>query len=160
MKIEHQTIGKSGSYQCLVIKAKKAEKYLEKAKEKEERDRREKEKDVEKKFKEKERKVQSISKNRMDEKRQRERSIYENDQKHYMQQRNMSLTRKKDDDDEVLKKLIEFDVKMNSHKLNKIKKIKDMTQFAERHSKAVSQKLEVIKSKRSEEEFDYTYLAK
>lgn len=47
--------------------------------------------------------------------------IYQSDQKHYFEQRNLSMSRKKDDDDEVFRKLVEFDIKMNSHIDNKKK---------------------------------------
>lgn len=86
--------------------------------------------------------------------------IYQSDQKHYFEQRNLSMSRKKDDDDEVFRKLVEFDIKMNSHIDNKKKWLVSVSKRAEDHVKVVMNKLDLIKHKDPEEDKDYTQLAK
>jgi hypothetical protein len=52
------------------------------------------------------------SKNKLHEKRRHEKIVFQNDQKHYYEQRNMSMTRKREEDDEVDKALVRFEEHM------------------------------------------------
>lgn len=85
--------------------------------------------------------------------------MYESDQKHYFEIKNLSMTRKKEDDDEVKRKLEDFDRKMKYHTDNKNKCLLQVSQRAEDHIKTVMSRLDVTKNKDPEEDKDYTELA-
>ena len=65
----------------------------------------------------------------------------------------------KEDDDEVIKKLEDFDRKMKFHAENKNKWLLMVSQRAEDHIKDVMSRLDVTKNKDPEEDKDYTELA-
>lgn len=88
-----------------------------------------------------------------------QRQAYENDQKNYFAQRNLSHTRKIKEDEEVEKKLKDFEKKMEEHTEIKIKALNDTKHRAEEHCNAVMQKLMRIRNTSPDDE-DYTSIAK
>ena len=91
-----------------------------KAKEKEERLRKDRERDLNKKFFMNEKKRAETVQKRINDRRMKERNVYEKDQKHIMAQRNLSVTRQQEDDLEVSQKLEDFERKMNIVAHNKL----------------------------------------
>ena len=65
-------------------------------------------------FKSNEKKRSATLQKRTEDKKKHQKMVYENDQKHYFEIRNMSLTRKLEEDDEVNKALEEFEEKMEN----------------------------------------------
>lgn len=80
---------------------------------------RKRESDLYKKFKKKEKRRTELIQKKLEERNKQERLMYENDQKHYMNLKNSSMTRKKEEDEEVDKALEQFEKKMIKHEQNK-----------------------------------------
>lgn len=112
-----------------------------------------KDKELTEKFKTNEKKRSATLQKKIDEKRNHEKLVYENDQKHYFEIRNKSLTRKLEEDDEVNKALEEFENKMEKRHQNKVNTLNETSLRAEKHINYVMKKLENVKQKK---EFDDT----
>lgn len=74
----------------------------------------------------------------LDEKRKRERLLYERDQKEYFERRNLSMTRKKEEDQEVSKALEDFERNMTQHQQNKQHILKKTAEKAQKHIEYVN----------------------
>jgi hypothetical protein len=141
-------------------KGSKLAQKIENARHREEVLRKEREKDLLSKFKEAEKKRMRSKKMKLDEERAHIKHMYEEDQKKYFEQRNMSVTRKKQEDEEVESKLREFDRSMEVRKINKENGLMSISKKAESHMNKVMDRLDQIKSKNPEDEMDYNELAK
>lgn len=104
--------------------------------------------------------VLQLCKNKYDDKRRFERQMYENDQKSYFDKRNLSLTRQRDEDEEVSKALEEFERNMNIHTQNKQNRLRSTAQRAEDHINLVMQKLEDKKHHTAFDEGDVDFRIK
>lgn len=82
------------------------------AKKKAEEKARKENKELAEKFEKNEKKRNEKIQRKFNEKRRHERMVFQNDQKHYFEQRNMSMTRKREEDDEVNKALFKFEEHM------------------------------------------------
>jgi len=133
---------------------------IDNAREREEKLRKEREREMNKKYQEAERNRMLAQKRKLNEQRLQQKNVFDNDQKHYFAQRNLSVTRQKEDDEEVKRKLEEFERSMISHEQNKQTQLKSAQQRAESHIQHVMEKLDQIKHRQPEDEMDYNELAK
>ena len=133
---------------------------IENARTREEKTRRDREKDILSKFKEAEKKRNHTKKIKMDEEVALHKLIYERDQRKYFDQRNLSVVRRKQDDEEVEAKLRKFEQSMEIRAKNKEENLDDIKKKAKNHMDQVMTKLDSVKNKSPEEEMDYNELAK
>jgi hypothetical protein len=75
-----------------------------------------------------------------------EKLVYENDQKYFFNTRHMSMTKKREEDDEVNSALEKFERTMIQRSINKENTLKSVKQKAEEHIKFVMSKLDHFKN--------------
>ena len=74
--------------------------------------------------------------------------VFQNDQKHYFEQRNMSMTRKREEDDEVNKALVKFEEHMRKCSENRQNELNKISNLAHEHIEKVVDRMESVKSKK------------